>query len=109
LRSRPRSTPETLLSLSYSYSQSGNNNGQIAGITDNVESGRTVGYTYDSLHRLKTAVTNGSAPFYPQWGLSWTYDRYGNRTAQTRTYGSVRPGELGHGEHLDQPDHADLP
>jgi RHS repeat-associated protein len=76
-----------LLSLSYSYSQSGANNGQIAGITDNNASGRTVNYTYDSLHRLKTAVTTGSAQD-PQWGLSWTYDRYGNRTAQTVTHGS---------------------
>ena len=77
----------THLSLSYSYSQSGNNNGQIASITDNVQSGRTVAYTYDSLHRLKTAVTNGSAG-YPQWGLSWSYDRYGNRTGQSVTHGS---------------------
>jgi YD repeat-containing protein len=58
-----------LLSLSYSYSQSGANNGQIAGITDNSKSGRSVTYTYDSLHRLKTAVTSGSAQD-PQWGLS---------------------------------------
>jgi RHS repeat-associated protein len=77
----------THLSLSYSYSQSGNNNGQIASITDNQQSGRTVSYTYDSLHRLKTAVTNGSGG-YPQWGLSWSYDRYGNRTGQSVTHGS---------------------
>jgi hypothetical protein len=25
---------------------------------------------------------------YPLWGLSWTYDRYGNRTAQTVTAAS---------------------
>ncbi|MBI1750636.1 MAG: hypothetical protein HY234_00125, partial [Acidobacteria bacterium] len=53
-----------------------------------VPSGRTLSYTYDSLHRVKTAVTTGSAQ-YPQWGLSWTYDRYGNRTAQTVTAGSA--------------------
>lgn len=75
------------LSLSYGYSQSGNNNGQIVSITDNQQSGRTVSYTYDSLHRLKTAVTNGSVG-YPQWGLSWSYDRYGNRNAQSVTHGS---------------------
>jgi RHS repeat-associated protein len=34
------------------------------------------------------AVTNGSTN-YPKWGLSWTYDRYGNRTAQTVTAGSA--------------------
>ena len=77
----------TLLSLSYSYSQSGSNNGQIAGITDNVASGRTVAYTYDHLHRLKTAVTNGGGN-YAKWGLEWTYDRYGNRTVQSGTHGA---------------------
>jgi len=83
----------THLSLSYNYSQSGNNNGQIAGITDNSgtpQAGRSVTYAYDSLNRLKTAVTTGSTT-YPQWGLSWTYDRYGNRTAQTRTHGTTAP------------------
>ncbi len=44
-------------------------------------------YTYDSLHRLTAATTNGSTG-YPQWGLSWSYDRYGNRTAQSVTSGS---------------------
>ena len=66
----------------------------ITSITDNVESGRSATYTgvypersrRDGLARLKTAGTTGSAA-YPQRGLSWTYDRYGNRTAQTVTAG----------------------
>ncbi len=58
------------------------NNGQIQCISDTVDSGRTAHYTYDALTRLSTATTNGSTP-YPAWGLSWTYDRYGNRTAQS--------------------------
>lgn len=29
-------------------------------------------------------MTDGSTA-YPQWGLQWTYDRYGNRTGQTVT------------------------
>jgi YD repeat-containing protein len=74
-------------SLSYGYGAAGSNNGQMVSISDTVESGRTVAYTYDALHRLKTAVTSGSAG-YPQWGLSWSYDRYGNRTAQSVTAGS---------------------
>jgi len=44
-------------------------------------------YTYDALGRLSTAGTVGSTG-YAAWGLSWTYDRYGNRTAQTVTAGS---------------------
>jgi len=81
----------THLSLAYGYSQGGNNNGQVASVTDSSgetgAGGRTVNYTYDSLHRLLTAQTTGSAQ-YPQWGLSWTYDRFGNRSAQTVTAGS---------------------
>ncbi len=78
---------QTLFSLSYGYTQGGGNNGQITSITDNVVSGRTASYTYDALHRLKTAVTVGGGG-YNQWGLSWTYDRYGNRTAQSVTAGT---------------------
>jgi len=77
----------TLFGLTYGYTQNGGNNGQITSIADTVDSGRTVNYTFDSLQRLSTAVTNGSTN-YPRWGLSWTYDRFGNRTAQTVTAGS---------------------
>lgn len=90
---------QTLFSLNYWYKQdstncpnaSSGNNAQIQCITDNVDSGRTVAYAYDALYRLSSAVTNGS-PAYPQWGLAWTYDRYGNRTAQTLTAGTDYQG-----------------
>ncbi|MCI0620234.1 MAG: hypothetical protein L0387_00915 [Acidobacteria bacterium] len=85
---------QTLFSQSYGYAHpNGGKNGQITSITDNVEAGRTATYTYDALHRLLTAVTTGSAS-YPQWGLSWTYDRYGNRTNQTVTAGSPPSNSL---------------
>ncbi len=74
----------------------GSNNGQITRITDNTgteEAGRTVDYSYDPLGRLQTAVTVGSAS-YAQWGLAWSYDRYGNRTAQNVTAGSVPAPQL---------------
>ncbi|MGH9861595.1 MAG: hypothetical protein ACRD5F_16370 [Candidatus Acidiferrales bacterium] len=77
-----------LVDLSYDYSQGGNNNGQIVQIRDWVDTGRKATYSYDSLHRLKTAVTAGSASS-PQWGLSMSYDRYGNRTAQSVTAGTA--------------------
>src|SRR5713101_1916914 len=50
-------------------------------------------YTYDPLSRLSTALTTGSTN-YPQWGLSWGYDRYGNRRNQTQTAGSVYQGSV---------------
>lgn len=83
-----QSTPsQTLFNLSYAYGAAGSNNGQISGITDSVDSGRSATYTYDSLYRLSTAATTGSTG-YPQWGLSMAYDRYGNRTDQNQTVGN---------------------
>lgn len=81
---------QTIFGLTYGYTQSGGNNGQISGITDAVDSGRNVTYTYDALGRLSAASTIGSTN-YPAWGLSFVYDRYGNRTAQNVT-GGTAPG-----------------
>jgi RHS repeat-associated protein len=72
----------TKFGLSYSYPSTPGNNGLFSGVTDGVDAGRSATYTYDSLYRLVTAVTGGSAN-YPAWGLSETYDRYGNRSAQS--------------------------
>jgi RHS repeat-associated protein len=80
----------TLFSLNYSYGAPGSNDGQIAGITDNVDGGRSVAYSYDALYRLANATTTGSAS-YPKWGLSMTYDRYGNRYQQNISSGCVAP------------------
>jgi RHS repeat-associated protein len=78
----------TLFSLAYGYAQNGGDNGEITSITDNVDNGRSVAYTYDPLSRLSTAVTTGSTG-YAKWGLSWAYDRYGNRLQQNVTAGSA--------------------
>jgi RHS repeat-associated protein len=83
----------TKFGLGYSYGTPGSNNGMIASITDSVDSGRGATYSYDALYRLSTAVTTGSAN-YPQWGLSWGYDRYGNRLNQTLTAGSGYSGSV---------------
>jgi len=83
----------TKFGLNYSYGSAGGNNGQIAEITDSQDSGRDVTYTYDALARLATAVTTGSTS-YPQWGLQWKYDRYGNRTDQIVTAGSAPSSSL---------------
>jgi RHS repeat-associated protein len=85
----------TLFSLNYFYQQDPNNcpsgasgnNGQIQCIVDNVQSGRTVSYTYDPVRRLLTATTQGSTN-YPQWGLAETYDRFGNRWSEAVTAGA---------------------
>jgi RHS repeat-associated protein len=83
----------TKFGLSYSYGSAGSNNGQISGITDSVDNGRSVTYTYDPLSRLATAITTGSAT-YPAWNLSWGYDRYGNRLNQTLNSGPGYQGSV---------------
>jgi RHS repeat-associated protein len=76
----------TVFSTTYSHTQNSGNNGQITGITDAYDAGRSSSYTYDALGRLVTAGTSGSTK-YPKWGLSFSYDPYGNRTNQTVTAG----------------------
>jgi RHS repeat-associated protein len=83
----------TIFGESYTYASSGGNDGHIIGTTDAVDSGRNMTYTYDALERLTSATSQGSTN-YPQWGLSWTYDRYGNRTAQTVTAGTAPPNSV---------------
>lgn len=58
--------------------------------------GRTVAYTYDGTVRLATAKTAGSNQ-YAAWGLSWTYDRFGNRWTQGVTAGTAPAVSLAFG------------
>ena len=89
---------QTLFGLNYFYKQdstncpAGNtgNNGQIQCITDSVDAGRNATYVYDTLGRLSNASTAGSVN-YPAWNLSFTYDRYGNRTAQNTSTVTINP------------------
>ena len=73
------------MSMQYTYSPT-QNNGQITQQTD-VFSGEQVSYTYDRLQRLVTATTTDSS-----WGLSFSYDGFGNRTGSTVTKGAGPSG-----------------
>jgi RHS repeat-associated protein len=84
-------TSGTIVGLTYGYGTG--DNGQIQSVTDSADAGRTANYTYDAWARLKTAQTTGDTA-YPAWGLSFTYDRYGNRTAQSVTTGSAPANSL---------------
>jgi RHS repeat-associated protein len=66
----------------YRYSAM-DNNGQITQMKDFV-TGEEVTYQYDSLKRLVSAVTTG-----PDWGLSFSYDGFGNKTGQNVTKGTA--------------------
>jgi RHS repeat-associated protein len=105
---------QTLFNLTYYYQNSTNcptgttgSDGVIDCISDGVDSGRSAAYTYDPLGRLVSAKTNGSAN-YQKWGLSWAYDRYGNRLNQTITAGQAYSNTLSFanpgGAQTNQPD-----
>src|SRR5947209_3684221 len=59
------------------------NNGKLTGSYDHIAN-QQVTYTYDSLGRLSTAKT----ALTTQWGFSYGYDGFGNRTQQTLTQGA---------------------
>ncbi len=77
----------SLFLLNYGYAQNGGNNGQITSVANPGQPGQSVNYTYDALSRLSSAASVGSSG-YAQWGLSFTYDRYGNRTDESQTVGN---------------------
>jgi YD repeat-containing protein len=68
--------------VSYNYPSS-NNNGKIGSQTDNV-SGEQVNYAYDAVNRLASAAALSGA-----WGQNYSYDGFGNLTAQTVSTGSA--------------------
>lgn len=74
-----------IFSLAYGYGYGTANNGQIQSVTDNVDSSRSMTYTYDEWTRLKTAQAGSG----PTWKLQFVYDRYGNRTNQNVLYGNA--------------------
>jgi RHS repeat-associated protein len=75
--------PGQFLDLEYDYDEGVSNTGQIMGITNYNDRTKDLAYTYDDFHRLATAQTAGS-----HWGLSFTYDRYGNRLTQSAIKGA---------------------
>ena len=77
----PTNYGNSRIDLGYTYSAT-QNNGQITQEKDWL-SGEEINYSYDSLNRLLTAATTGTA-----FGLSWSYDGFGNRTSQALTKGS---------------------
>jgi YD repeat-containing protein len=70
------------MDMQYTYSGT-RNNGQITQSQDYV-TGEQVNYQYDELQRLIAAQTTG-----PQWGLTFSYDGFGNRLSQVATKGTA--------------------
>ena len=87
LRNYNPTTNADVLNLSYGYTNSaGANNGNVTSLDSTATQIFMRTYTYDSLNRLWTMSSPADASGC--YGLAWTYDRYGNRTAQNATSGS---------------------
>src|SRR5207237_2431102 len=68
-----------VMNMSYAYGTTANV-GELLSRTDAIQPEHSVAYTYDSIYRLSNvSASNGS------WGLSWTFDVWGNRLTQTPT------------------------
>jgi RHS repeat-associated protein len=79
------SPSQTFFSLTYDYNLGVADNATVRQITNNLNAGRTQTFTYDPWNRISTAQVP------TDWGLSFTYDAWGNLLAQTVTKGSA-PG-----------------
>src|ERR1043166_8535925 len=66
--------------FAYDYGSSSANTGRVLSRTDSIQPEHSVNYSYDSLYRLSQAVAPDSS-----WGISWTFDVWGNRVTQTPT------------------------
>jgi len=74
----------TALNLQYGMPASPNNNNLIQSMVNNVDNGRTMSVTYDSLNRLQTAQSQATSG--PDcWGQSYGYDRWANLLSVTVT------------------------
>ena len=66
------------MDFSYGYGTSSQNTGRVRSRTDAVQPKHSATYTYDSIYRLKQVQGAGQS-----WGVSWTFDTWGNRRTQT--------------------------
>jgi hypothetical protein len=73
-------TGTTLMNFTYNYGTSTTNTGRVLSRTDSIQPEHSANYTYDSLYRLSQAVASDSS-----WGISWTFDAFGNRLTQMPT------------------------
>jgi RHS repeat-associated protein len=74
-------TSQPIFSLSYGFNP-GSDNGNVAQIVNNLDSKRSVAFTYDSLNRISQANTvDKDSTTNPEcWGEAYTIDAWGNLT-----------------------------
>jgi RHS repeat-associated protein len=81
-----------VMDLVYNFNSGSTDNGNVMGITNNIDTTRSQTFTYDSMNRIATAAasTYALSPTYC-WGESYTIDRYGNLS----TIGSISSAYTG--------------
>src|SRR5262249_47387298 len=67
-----------LMNFSYSYGTSSTNTGRSLSRADSVQPEHSASYFYDSIYRLSQVNAADNS-----WSIAWTFDTWGNRTAQT--------------------------
>ncbi|MFZ0774067.1 MAG: hypothetical protein WCA49_25055, partial [Candidatus Sulfotelmatobacter sp.] len=77
------SSAGTAIDITYNFVDpvSGHNAGHVYGITNNLNSSRTLTFTYDQLNRIATAGTSATTGSYC-WGYQYSYDAWGNLLEQ---------------------------
>jgi RHS repeat-associated protein len=75
------STAGTAMDLTYTFlDTSSHNNGNVMGITNNVDGTRSQQFSYDSLNRILSAQTTSTSGGNC-WGLNFGYDQWANLTS----------------------------
>jgi hypothetical protein len=81
------------MDLTYGFSLGSSDNGNVMGITNNIDSTRSQTFTYDYLNRIATAAASNYATSPSHcWGESFTIDRYGNMTGISPISGGAYTG-----------------
>jgi RHS repeat-associated protein len=68
----------SMMNFSYDYGTSNTNTGRVLSRTDAIQPEHSQTYAYDSIYRLSNVISGDKT-----WSLGWTFDVWGNRTAQT--------------------------
>ena len=77
-----------VMDFTYGFNSGSADNGNVASITNNINTARTQSYTYDELNRVSTAQTTATSGTY-SWGLAFTYDPWANLLSASVTQGSA--------------------
>jgi len=80
-------TTGNILDIKYNFNLGTADNGNVAGITNNRDANRSLGYNYDALNRLSTAQTasNYSTSSTRCWSEAFGYDVWGNLQSRSLT------------------------